>query len=182
MKRHNLTNFSQDWPETKVHAEVNVTGTRINIAYIVHGIESLLVPPAAKSPQFREGLWQHTCFEFFARPNSMMNYVEFNFSPSGDWAVFGFSGYRTALEKFDGRNMVIEVGSEKTASSLQVEAILDRRALNAHFQQDKPWEFRGNLTTVLESTDHKLSYWALCHGKIKPDFHLPETFVLPMTF
>lgn len=180
--RQNLSNFFQDWPETRVHAEVNVSATQMKIAYMVEGIENLLIPPPSPTPQFREGLWRHTCFEFFVRPNSLMHYVEFNFSPSGDWAVFGFSGYRVAQEKFDSSGMVVGVHCEKTTSSLQMEATLDRRALNKHFIQDKPWEFRSSLTTVLESLDQKISYWALNHGKIKPDFHLPETFVLPVTF
>ena len=40
------------------------------------------------------GLWEDTCFEFFLADDSELGYVEFNFSPAGDWQVFRFSDYR----------------------------------------------------------------------------------------
>lgn len=180
MTQQNLTNFSQDWPGTVVQAEVRVFPAKVAISYSVQGPEPLLLPPVAEVPQFKKDLWQHTCFEFFVRPSSMKNYLEFNFSPSGNWAVFAFSSYRTALESFDPTGMVVGVQQTPSAKGVHVEATIDRTALNQHFQQDKIWEFRCSVTAVLENRDQKLTYWALTHGKIKPDFHLPETFILPL--
>lgn len=180
MTHQNLTNFSQDWPGTIVQADVHVSESLIDISYAVQSPKPVLIPPMAETPQFRKGLWQHTCFEFFVRPSPMKNYLEFNFSPSGDWAVFAFSGYRTALKEFDPTGMVVGVRRELTKNGLHVEATIDRAAMHHHFQQDKTWEFRCGLTAVLESHDKKLTYWALAHGKVKPDFHLPETFILPL--
>lgn len=180
LPRKNLSNFSQDWVGTKVIAEIHISDAHIDISYTVDGLKDLLVPSLTEKPQFREGLWQHTCFEFFLRPNSIKNYLEFNFSPSGDWAVFAFSGYRSATESFDASEMVLGVHREIDANTLLVKATLDRAALARHFQQNDIWEFRGNLTAVLESHEGKLTYWALTHGKLKPDFHLPETFTLPL--
>lgn len=39
-------------------------------------------------------LWEQTCFEAFIAPRGATAYVEFNFSPSGQWAAYAFSDYR----------------------------------------------------------------------------------------
>ncbi len=49
---------------------------------------------AARAPQQRDELWRRTCCECFARREAEAAYLEFNFSPSGDWAVYRFEGYR----------------------------------------------------------------------------------------
>lgn len=44
-------------------------------------------------------LWEQTCFEAFIADTGKAAYREYNFAPSGDWAVYEFSDYRlpTAL-------------------------------------------------------------------------------------
>ena len=44
-----------------------------------------------------DGLWKHTCFEAFILPGESRCYYEFNFSPSTQWAAYGFSGYRSGM-------------------------------------------------------------------------------------
>lgn len=39
-------------------------------------------------------LWRTTCFELFLRRPGQEGYLEFNFAPSGQWAAYGFDGYR----------------------------------------------------------------------------------------
>ena len=50
--------------------------------------------PSPGAPRFAAQLWQHTCFEAFIAVEGQPAYHEFNFAPSGEWAVYAFSGYR----------------------------------------------------------------------------------------
>src|SRR5690606_15924970 len=42
-------------------------------------------------------LWRHTCLEVFVAGRGSQGYREFNFSPSGEWAVYDFSAYRAGM-------------------------------------------------------------------------------------
>ncbi|MCC6173187.1 MAG: DOMON-like domain-containing protein [Gammaproteobacteria bacterium] len=58
-------------------------------------------PPAlaAGEEPRRDGLWRHTCFEAFvaAPAGHGSGYVEYNFAPSGAWAIYRFDGYRQGM-------------------------------------------------------------------------------------
>src|SRR5260370_30367195 len=49
-------------------------------------------PPGV--PRFATELWRHTCFEAFVPIEGLPGYHEYNFAPSGEWAVYAFCGYR----------------------------------------------------------------------------------------
>jgi hypothetical protein len=49
--------------------------------------------PELRPPVHTDGLWRQTCFEAFIGAASA-RYCEYNFSPSGAWAAYHFSGYR----------------------------------------------------------------------------------------
>src|SRR6266478_3434395 len=50
--------------------------------------------PLPGLPRIATELWRHTCFEAFIAVEGQAAYHEFNFAPSGEWAVYGFRGYR----------------------------------------------------------------------------------------
>src|SRR5260370_31796663 len=56
-------------------------------------IPRILISPPAVS-RFATDLWRHTCFEAFVAIEGQPAYHEFNFAPSGEWAVYAFRGYR----------------------------------------------------------------------------------------
>src|SRR5690349_12825659 len=62
--------------------------------------EDVLLPPLAGARRADE-LWRHTCFEAFVAPLRREPYYEFNFSPSGEWAVYRFDSYRSGMSKPD---------------------------------------------------------------------------------
>ena len=67
---------------------------------VVGDIDQLQLPAQHRSAH-TDGLWQHTCFEAFVRAEGARNYLELNFSPSSEWAVYRFDDYRrgmTAIE------------------------------------------------------------------------------------
>ena len=81
------------------------------------------VPPPGV-PRIATDLWRHTCFEAFIAVEGLPAYHEFNFAPSGEWAIYAFAGYRDggplANEMFCGRTLPcapLRVGSSSTALS-----------------------------------------------------------------
>ena len=114
-----------------------------------------------------EKLWQHTCFEIFLS-DSMPAYTEFNFSPSGEWASYGFRRYREGMPLSGAASLQrLEIGHAQPG------LVLDATLLQAGA--------RGlvvALSVVVEASDGSLSYWALRHPPGKPDFHHPEAFAL----
>src|SRR5215469_6591442 len=66
----------------------------LRISYRLEGDLGRIRLPAPRAPRIASDLWRHTCFEAFIAVEGQPAYHEFNFSPSGEWAVFAFSGYR----------------------------------------------------------------------------------------
>lgn len=116
-----------------------------------------------------DGLWKHTCFEVFARLSDG-SYAEFNISPSGEWASYGFSGYRDGMQNAGGVRVHRLGGVEGVA--VEVDAILDWPGW--------PHATSIGLSAVIEDVDGNISYWALAHPSDKPDFHHPDSFVLEL--
>jgi hypothetical protein len=99
-------------------------------------------------------------------------YREFNFSPSGEWAVYAFRGYR------DGGELEIELTPgilvRKTMNRLELDAKIRKQYL-------PPGRLlKMGLSAVVEDADGVLSYWALQHAPGKPDFHHTDAFALEM--
>jgi len=99
-------------------------------------------------------------------------YREFNFSPSGEWAVYAFPGYR------DGSELDVELTPgivvRPTGGRLELDAEICRKFL----PPGRP--LRLGLSAVVEDADGVLSYWALRHPPGKPDFHHTDAFALPL--
>jgi hypothetical protein len=127
----------------------------------------------AGAPRIGTQLWQHTCFEAFIAVEGQSAYNEFNFAPSGEWAVYTFLGYRKRGPQVS--EIVppwIEVRSSK--SRLELETLVRLDGLSNIYQGAS---LRLGLSAVIEASDG-LSYWALCHPSGKPDFHDADGFVL----
>jgi hypothetical protein len=77
----------------EVHA-ARAAGGGIALAYCLRGDMARLRIPAPQPPEPADGLWEHSCFEAFVGVLGEAGYHEFNFSPSGQWAAYAFSGYR----------------------------------------------------------------------------------------
>jgi hypothetical protein len=138
------------------------------ITFEVRGrIGELLIPPPA-APERTDGLWRHTCFEAFVRKEGE-GYEEFNFSPSGQWAAYAFSGYRAGMAPLDIPPPLIE--TEVSEDSLLVRVTL---------QQERRGRCRIGLAAVIEEKGGNISYWALNHPPGAPDFHHRDCFALDL--
>lgn len=104
------------------------------------------------------------CLELFLTDGWCEAYREYNFSPSGEWAVYDFADYRQGMT---------DVG----LSAPDISVKMDRNI----FQCDvlTPCGFsagRIGLSAVIEEQSGVKSYWALAHPPVKPDFHHPACF------
>jgi hypothetical protein len=97
--------------------------------------------------------------------DGLASYVEMNFSPSTEWAVYGFTRYREANEP---PAIVPAIVVERGAESLDLEATVALGRAGA---------LRVGLTAVVERANGRRTYWALAHPSPAPDFHRAEGFV-----
>ncbi|MBX3024608.1 DOMON-like domain-containing protein [bacterium] len=136
----------------------------VRLAYTLRGDLDALAIPAATTPRPADELWRHTCFEAFAAPGEGEPYYEFNFAPSGQWAVYGFAAYR---QRRDGATLAPSTAWERDA---------DRLLLNAVLPMAPP--LRLGLSAVIETRAGAHAYWALRHPGPRPDFHHAGSFAL----
>ncbi len=153
-----------------VDARASLTPAQLHLHVRITGdLSHLRIPPPA-TPAQRDGLWQHTCFEAFAELPSA--YLEFNLSPSGDWAAYRFTGYREGMTNLD-------VPAPKAHTSLS-DHVFDLTA-DLHLPPGTQPTRLGLSAVIEENTGHK-SYWALRHPPgDRPDFHHPDCFALELS-
>lgn len=126
-------------------------------------IGALAIPPAAVGAA--DGLWRHTCLEAFVQDGDGPGYHEFNFSPSGQWAVYRFSAERQRAPGDAPPPTGPTITTECSADSLVLQAWLPCALLPA-----RPTAI--GLTAVIETLDGRISHWALHHPRTdRPDFH-----------
>jgi hypothetical protein len=141
----------------------------LKIVYAVEGnLESLRIP-ARREPRVAERLWQHTCCEMFVARKGAAAYLEFNFSPSGEWAAYAFTGYR-AGRRLCGEEFAPRISALQAGSRLVLEC-------SVPFSGE---DLVLGLSAVMEAADGGLSYWALKHPPGKPDFHHRDAFALEL--
>jgi len=139
----------------------------------------LRIPPEQRSER-TDLLWEHTCFEAFVGLRGETAYREFNFSPSGQWAIFTFSDYRQRVEELPGKPHLPppRIITRRTDGRLELEAHVE---LNCLLSNPAKLDWEIGLTAVIETNDTidgSHSYWALKHPTPRPDFHHRETFSL----
>lgn len=137
--------------------------------------QAILWPVPTDTPQRRDGLWQHTCLEWFLARGGDKSYWEYNLSPNGDWNVYALEDYRQGLTP------------DPLYSALTM-ARSDSGEMNTWFRVTAPLpealkaagalELELAVTAVVEQRSGVLSYWALSHGTVEADFHRREGFLL----
>jgi hypothetical protein len=131
--------------------------------------------PEARPAGAADELWRHTCCELFVGVVGDAAYREFNWSPSGQWAMYGFSDYRVR-DSFRVSRTLPAPGIRFVAGAAgwTLQARLDATALPGV----AGGQIELGVAVVLEAADGGLSYWALRHAAARPDFHRREGFVL----
>jgi hypothetical protein len=142
------------------------------LTFVLQGNLAALRIPAKRPRRRVDELWRHTCFEAFLMAGNGPDYREYNFSPSGEWAVYAFRDYRQA-----------ELAADEFAPVIRVHRSTQRLVLEAEVPLELPALYRSirlGLSAVVEAADGGLSYWALWHPPGKPDFHHVDAFALQL--
>lgn len=156
----------------EIDVVVKATSDSLMLTFCLAGDVSSLSIPESRSSRNTDQLWRHTCFELFVMEGDGPEYHEFNFSPTGEWAVYAFRGYR------EGGQLVNEL-----APGIVVHKTINRLELAAEISRDflpQSGPLRLGLSAVVEDADGVLSYWALRHPPGKPDFHHIDAFALQL--
>ena len=166
MSAHTLSPHPDSICDAITSIDVNVDRSALGLAltYRMTGDIVRLRLPSFQVVRRTDQLWQHTCCELFIAHADTPDYYEFNFSPSGAWAAYHFSEYRTGMRSADVR--APEIKTQATATVLEL-----RVALETQFCVGALGTTQLGLSCVLEEETGRLSYWALAHASGKPDFH-----------
>jgi hypothetical protein len=148
----------------------------IAFRYRLRGDMARVRLPEADATDRQGLLWEHTCFEAFVGVEGETAYREFNFSPSGRWAVYDFADYRCRAG--DPALAAPWITTRATEGRLELQAGMPLSSL-------PPAPLGGSwlvgLSAVVEAADtidDVLSCWALRHPAQRPDFHLRDGFAL----
>ena len=138
--------------------------------YLVEAdLDEILLPPRVPW-QRRDGLWEHCCFEAFVREKGADGYLEYNLSPSEEWATYRFDAYRLGMR---------DARAEPMLAGRVIEGMFEMGAtFDVDLSRDTVWQL--GLAAIIEEKDGVKSYWALAHPPGKPDFHHPDCFVLDL--
>lgn len=143
----------------------------LHLEYRLEGHLASLCLPRPGQQLEPDRLWAHSCCELFLARDGERAYREYNFSPSGQWAGYGFSDYR---ERISGLSLPApEMRWRQDARCLSLDVDLPMAAL-----PPGDGELCLALTMVLQLADGSLSYWALQHPPGQPDFHHRAGFAL----
>ena len=143
----------------------------IVLTYLIKGdVNQIDLPEKAASVQ-TDGLWQHTCFEAFARTANESAYREFNFVPSSAYAAYSFTDYREGMQPLL-LDAAPQIDMTRHETLLKVSVQLPAGSL--------PRDTLLALAAVIELKDGSKSYWALTHVGDNPDFHHKDGFVLKL--
>jgi hypothetical protein len=156
-----------------IDVQVTRSAGALALQYALQGDIDRLRIPDASAPRRADQLWRHTCFEAFVATREIAGYIEFNFSPSGEWATYRFQGYREGMTIIDTK--APNVSTQREKKRLILEAVVDVKTLHGFANTA---EMRLALSAVIEESDGRLSYWALAHPSSQPDFHHADSFTL----
>jgi len=132
-------------------AEKEGEGT-LRFRYVLDADLNRVRVPAAHTPRQADELWKHTCFEAFiacAAPVRSDEYLELNFSPSTEWAVYSFESYRKGMTRV-GLTSRPRVEVTRATSQLVLEARVDMQGLLPQGWRASGAKLRVALSAVIE--------------------------------
>ncbi len=145
------------------------------LSWCMDGDVSALKLPLPTTPGPADDLWRHSCCEVFLAGTGL-GYREFNFSPSGQWAVYAFSNYRERISDFSPDAAPV-MAWQMAPCRLELCVTLPP-VLLPPLSAGEPLHMAASA--VLESLDGSLAYFALAHPGSRPDFHHRDGFRLSL--
>lgn len=164
-----------------VSVQIASAKDRLQLTYTACSRIAIKLPqPRGPEATRRNELWLQTCGEMFIHdPNALGPYLEFNFSPTGDWAAYAFEATRRGMRSHRWshseanasptlRSTIDQLGDPQSRHRLIMEVSIPRSALGS--------ASRLYPTMVLE-TIAGMSWWAIWHPTDRPQFHHPDNFL-----
>ncbi|MCB1646846.1 MAG: DOMON-like domain-containing protein [Pseudomonadales bacterium] len=165
-----LKPFEPCVPDWQVDADITHRSGSLTLRFLTSGpIAQLKRAPQAPVPERQDELWRSTCYEIFLSRAGREDYWEFNLAPSGHWASYQFSGYRTGQMNSNALTLAAFSSATSEDSMLLTAEVLIEPALEARMP------LQLGITAVLEDTSHAIQYYALVHADSRPDFHAKTT-------
>ncbi|MBA3921078.1 MAG: DOMON-like domain-containing protein [Nostocaceae cyanobacterium] len=159
--------------EQKIIVRITRNIHHFTIRYVLIGnLQDVAIAPLSDTPVRKHELWADTCFEFFLGIPNSTRYWEFNLSPSGNWNVYRFDGYRQGMQEetaFTQLPFSIQSQSDSLTLTLDIdlEPIISQQPLKI------------GVTAVI-NLNNQLTYWALTHVGTEADFHLRDSFMIQL--
>jgi len=150
------------------HASVDHKGNLL-MRYVIESAAHNIEVGERTPPRRLDNLWQTTCLEVFVKTKSAAEYLEYNLAPSGDWACYGFAGYRAEMTTPD--SDIPHIDSKADGEQYLVNAAI---MLPAKYHR-QPLDLA--ICAIIEETQGTKSLWALRHGEGPADFHDPDCFM-----
>ncbi|MEH1835942.1 MAG: DOMON-like domain-containing protein [Nostoc sp.] len=166
---------NESFPNLKITGNISRNANQLTICYNLEGdLKEIVIAQPYNAPSRKQELWEDTCFEFFLGIKNSQRYWEFNLSPVGHWNVYRFDGYRQGMQE--------ETAFEKLPFNVQNKADSLALALNVDLSKIVSAEqaIEVGITTVIKHKDDQVTYWALTHQGVKPDFHLRNSFIVKL--
>ncbi len=166
-----LKSFENKFEEIhRVDSDIKILNNNLNLKFILTGnLEKIIIENNSKNPKRKDKLWEKTCFELFIAEKNKKEYIEFNFSTSGDWNAFIFEDYRKNQKEFYGISNV-QISTEKSEEKIEI---------NTDVIFSKNIIYRNiiiQLSAILQHKNSEKSFWAIMHSGLKPDFHQFDCF------
>jgi len=156
-----------------VSGAMQLSMKQLDITFQLAGnINVLQLPEITPTPSRTDKLWENTCFEVFVAEPRDPNYWEYNISPSHNWAVFHFTGYRSAKSDELTVDKIIVNSHSISPNQYQIQTILPLpQALHNK-------NLQVGVSTILRDRQDTIYYYALTHLSQNPDFHDRNCFTL----
>jgi len=156
--------------DLKISGNITRNLNQLTICYILEGnLQNVAIAQPSDTPARKHELWAETCFEFFLGIPNSTRYWEFNLSPSGNWNVYRFDGYRQGMQEetvFTTLPFSVQSQSDSLALTLDVD-----------LEPICPQPLEVAITTVI-NLNSQVTYWALTHSGTEADFHLRDSFII----
>lgn len=152
----------------QLFADAKISDDLLFLSFALVNVSELPEWPEQKlQPSATDKLYTTTCFEAFLKLGEK-RYLEINLSPSGDWQYYWFDDYRTP-------GVGQKLGPPKVKHT--------NLGLEARVPVNEIMDFPTPCLTALSAVvafPNRTDYWALVHCGEKPDFHILDSFVLPV--
>ena len=128
-------------------------------------VKSIKVEIGRRGDTHPGAFWEETCFEaFLANPPG---YLEFNFSPSTEWAAYRFDSHRSGMR-------------DAAIMPPKLETLIGVDRFELRVELAMPVLGPVGLSAIIVEKDGGRSWWALAHPPGDPDFHHDACFALEL--